>query len=223
MGFGIKANPNTWNPTNLSSTTTGVKAGGTTGAGTTASGTGATSGAGINWSEVGQGATMGLAIGQAIGAVASAYIGARALSKVQKSQERIMRNNQASQQIGVEMAYRQGEAIISRVTRKAGQVKGKQRTGAAANGVAIGVGNSAEYMATTDIQKEEDMQNARLNAIANAWGYQNAAGQYGAQAASLSAVSGYNSGSGAYGKSMDSAIEGASNVAKTWYTIKGGW
>lgn len=220
MGFGIKANPNTWNPTNLSSATTGVTASGTTGTGTT---TGSTTSSGIDWGQVGQGATMGLAIGQAIGAVASAYIGARALGKVQKSQEQILRNNQASQQIGVEMAYRQGEAIISRVTRKAGQVKGRQRTAAAANGVAIGVGNSAELMASTDIQKEEDMQNARLNAIANAWGYQNAAGQYGAQAASLSAVSGYNSGSGAYGKSFDSAIEGASNVAKTWYTINGGW
>lgn len=182
-----------------------------------------TTGSGFNWGQAGQGATMGLAIGQAIGAVASAYIGARALSKVQKSQEQILRNNQASQQIGVEMAYRQGEAIISRVTRKAGQVKGKQRTTAAANGVAVGVGNSAEMMASTDIQKEEDMQTARLNAIANAWGYQNAASQYGAQASSLSAISDYNSGSGAYGKSMDSAIEGASNVAKTWYMIKGGW
>lgn len=110
-------------------------------------------------------------MGQALGSAYSAWASSKTQAAVQKAQSKIAANNAESMQMGVEMSRRQGEAIIGRLTRKAAQTKATQRTRAAANGIALGTGNIAEIMATTDLLKGEDMKTAELNAIAQSWGY----------------------------------------------------
>lgn len=114
---------------------------------------------------------LGLTVGQALGSAYSAWASSKTQAAVQKAQSKIAANNAESMQMGVEMSRRQGEAIIGKLTRKAGQTKATQRTRAAANGIALGTGNIAEIMATTDLLKGEDMKTAELNAIAQSWGY----------------------------------------------------
>lgn len=163
----------------------------------------------------------GFQLGSAIGGIVSSFIGAKAQSYVQKVQADINKNNAKIAQIGVEQAYRQGEAQIAKITRGAKNLKGKQKTAMAANGVAVGVGSMAEILASTDIQKEEDVQTARLNTIAQAYGYKTQAATYGAQSSALSSMASYNGGIGAYGSAFSSFLDSAPKVAKSWYSLYG--
>lgn len=163
---------------------------------------------------------LGASIGQAIGGVYSAFVGAKTTAYVQKKQAEIARDNAEIMRMGAETAYRQGEQQIAKVTRRAGQIKGSQRARYAANGVAIGVGNTAEVAANTDLDKEMDVWTARFNAMQAAWGYNRKSLEYGAQAGSLGSVSSANS-SMAGAHALSAGLNGATQVASNWYLFNG--
>lgn len=159
---------------------------------------------------------IGIAIGQAIGAVVGAFITSKATSYVLEKQAEINRINEARMQMGYESALRAGESQISKVTREAGAVKAKQRTGLAANGVSLGVGSAAEITASTEVNKKLDVRTIQENALTNSWGYANKASQYsmltntqmmGAQYASDTAVS----------SAIAKGLESIGTVADKWY------
>lgn len=190
-------------------------------AGATAAGAGSASGASGSGSTFGN-LGMGLAVGQAIGAVVGAFISSNATSYVLDKQAEINEINKGRAQLGYESALRAGESQIGKVTREAGAVKAKQRNAMAANGVSIGVGSSAEVLATTDANKELDVRTIQENAIANAWGYSTKATQYdmiastqrmGAQYASDTAIS----------STIAKGLESVGNVADKWYYYNRGY
>lgn len=164
---------------------------------------------------------LGMAIGSAIGNIYSAFVGSKATAAVQKAQASVMADNAEIARMGVEQSYRQGEEQIAQITRKAAQVKGKQKASMAANGVALGVGSSAEVLASTDVLKEIDVKNARMNALSQAWGYNRSSLMYGAQSSGLSSIASYNSSTGAWASANASALSGATQVAQWWTQMYG--
>ena len=167
------------------------------------------------------GASIGLAIGQAIGSMYSAWKGGKTTDYVMKKQAEISEQNRQMAQMSAESAFRQGEAQAAQMTYKSGQIKAKQRTAMAANGVKVGVGSSAEVLASTDIMKEIDKSTIQMNALQAAWGYRQ-------QALQASAQGGIYSGMGSYMKSagmaqgFSSMLEKGTMAASRWYRYYGG-
>ncbi len=190
-------------------------------AGATATATSSTGGASGVGNALGNFGT-GLAIGQAIGAVVGAFISSKATSYVLDKQAEINEINKGRAQLGYESALRAGESQIGKITREAGAVKAKQRNAMAANGVSVGVGSSAEVLATTDANNELDVRTIQENAIANAWGYSSKATQYdmiastqrmGAEYASDTAIS----------STIAKGLESVGTVADKWYYYNRGY
>lgn len=159
---------------------------------------------------------IGITIGQAIGSAVGAFITSKATSYVLEKQAEINRLNEARMQMGYESALRAGESQISKVTREAGAVKAKQKTGMAANGVSLGVGSAAEITASTEVNKKLDVRTIQENALTNSWGYSTKGTQYsmlantqmmGAQYASDTAVS----------STIAKGLESIGTVADKWY------
>jgi len=178
---------------------------------------------------------LGASIGQAIGGVYSAFAGAKALAHTQKRQAEIEADNAEIMRMGVEQAYRQGEAQIAKLTQRAGQIKASQKAIAAANGIAVGVGNSKEIEASTELQKQIDVATARMNALQAAWGSNRKSLQHEAQSYGLSKMSSANSSlapvaamsslltGGTQVAAMSSLLTGGTQVAANWYMWKGGF
>lgn len=166
------------------------------------------------------GASIGLAIGQAIGGMYAAWKGGKTTDYVMKKQAEIAEQNRQMAQLSAETAYRQGEAQIAQLTYKAGQVKAKQRTAMAANGIKLGVGSAAEVTASTDIMKELDKSTAKLNAIQAAWGYKQQAVQASAQGGIFSSMSSYMRQAGT-AQGFSSMLENSTLAASRWYRYFG--
>ncbi len=116
-------------------------------------------------------AGIGYSIGKGAGDAVASYITARGTASALASQASVTKDNGYVAQMGVEQAFRAGEAQIAAIGMKQADVKAQQRTAFAANGIAIGVGSAAELAASTDLQAEVDKITARQNALAQAWGY----------------------------------------------------
>ena len=116
-------------------------------------------------------AGIGYQLGNGIGKAVGAYITAKGQAAQLKAQAGISEDNARLAQFGVEQAFRAGEAQVAQIAYKQAQVKARQRTAIAANGIALGVGNTAEVTASTDIQAEQDKIQAQINALSQAWGY----------------------------------------------------
>lgn len=166
------------------------------------------------------GIMLGASIGQAIGGIYSAFVGAKTSAYVQKKQAQIAQDNAEIMRMGAETAYRQGERKVAQITRRAGQLKGAQRARYAANGVALGVGNVAEVATNTDLDKEMDVWTAKFNAMHAAWGYNRKSLEYGAQSGALRTMSGANN-SLAPVAALGAGLSGATQVASNWYMYNG--
>lgn len=116
-------------------------------------------------------AGIGMEIGKGVGDAIGGYITAKATATALRAQAAISEDNARVAQFGVEQAFRAGELQLAQIGHKQAETKAQQRVAYAANGIAIGVGSSAEAMASTDLQAEADKITARQNALAQAWGY----------------------------------------------------
>lgn len=166
------------------------------------------------------GASIGMAIGQAIGGMYSAWKGGKTTKYVMQKQAEISEANRQMAQLSAESAMRQGEARVAQLTYRAGQIKAKQRTAFASNGVRLGTGSTAEVAASTDIMKEIDKSTAEMNALSAAWGYKQQALQASAQGGIFSATASYAK-SAKQSEGFSSVLEGGFSAADRWYRYFG--
>ena len=134
-----------------------------------------------NWGMVG-------GVISAIGGMVTGYYA----SRVQKAQARMQQNlaefNQRQAERNAQLALMQSAQRIGQISRKYEGVKSSQKAAMAANGIVLGVGSAAEVTTTTDIDKEQSLQNERMNGMREAWGYRMQGLGYGQQAASANSV-----------------------------------
>ena len=114
---------------------------------------------------------VGTSVGRSIGNAVGGYLEARGKASALRSQAAVSEANARVMQFGVEQAFRAGEAQVAAIGLKQAETKAAQRNAFAANGVAVGVGSTAEVMASTDLQAAVDKMTAKQNALAQAWGY----------------------------------------------------
>lgn len=124
----------------------------------------------------------------AVGGMVTGYYA----SRVQKAQARMQQNlaefNQRQAERNAQLALMQSAQRIGQISRKYEGVKSSQKAAMAANGIVLGVGSAAEVTTTTDIDKEQSLQNERMNGMREAWGYRMQGLGYGQQAASANSV-----------------------------------
>ena len=161
-----------------------------------------------------------LAIGMAASSAVLEGIGAYSNSRMKAGQLDLQASNAASSarmaELGAQQALYAGESQIAQLTRRAGQIKAQQRAGFAASGVAVGVGNSAEVMTSTDVMKEVDSRTAKLNALQASWGYRRQAMMLDAQSKAASIMADANR-SAAGLNAFSSLLSGATKVAGMYY------
>lgn len=127
--------------------------------------------------------------------------------------------------INARMAERTAQSILlagqkeqGRISLKAGKVKGAQRASQAARGIALGEGNAAEEIATTDLMKEMDMYTINANAVRQAW----AARTQSVNAANESLLQGVSAqGISPYMAAGTSLMNSGASVAASWYQRRG--
>ena len=116
--------------------------------------------------------TMGASLFQGAASVYAAYETAKTQQALYDVQEEIAKINERMYERQAQSALRQSEFKIAALTLRAGRIKSSQRASFAANGISItGGGTTTEVFASTDLMKEIDMNNERLNGIMSAWGY----------------------------------------------------
>ncbi len=139
-------------------------------------------------------------------------------AKVQKTslqtQSKMAEINARIAEMGAQSAMEQGKHQVAALTHQAGQLKGRQRTTLAANGVDLSVGNAAEIHASTDIMKTIDSGNLKMNALRTAFGYRT----QGMNAMNESRMATANAaGISPGGAAASTLLGGASQVASSWY------
>lgn len=124
----------------------------------------------------------------AIGGIVTGYYS----SRIQKAQARMQQNlaefNQRQAERNAQLALMQSAQRIGQISRKYEGVKSSQKAAMAANGIVLGVGSAAEVVTTTDIDKEQSLQNERMNGMREAWGYRMQGLGFGQQAASANSL-----------------------------------
>lgn len=161
-------------------------------------------------------ATVGL-VGGIFGGISSAY-GAFASARSTKNQ---LEFQAKMSEINARQAEQQAQSImysaerqIGQVTLKAGKVKSSQKASMAANGIALGEGNAAETVATTDLMKEIDALTINANAVRAAAAARSQSVNYSNQALLSQTSSDTINPMSAGATSM---INSATTVASSWY------
>ncbi len=161
-----------------------------------------------------------LALGLAVSSAVTDAIGGYSSARLKAGQLDLQSSNAAASakmaELGAQQALYAGESQIAQITRRAGQLKAQQRAGYAASGVAVGVGNSAEVMASTDVMKEIDAKTAKINALQAAWGYRRQAMMLDAQSKAADIMADANR-SVAPLQGFNSLLSGATKVAGLYY------
>ena len=85
-------------------------------------------------------------------------------------QAEIEERNRQMAELSAHMALQQSNWYISQKTQQAGQLKATQRVRMGASGVKVGVGNSKEVLASTEIIKQIDVNQQYVNGYREAWG-----------------------------------------------------
>lgn len=162
-------------------------------------------------------ASLGLKAGSASFSTVGSYYSAENQKINMKAQADIADTNARIAELGAQSVLQQGRQQVGALTLQSGQLKGRQRTAMAANGVDLGEGSATEILASTDIMKEIDSNTITANAIRGAWGYRNQAVNYQNEGNTLRRTAGaisplLNAGTTLLGNS--------SVVAKSWYDMK---
>lgn len=153
---------------------------------------------------------------------------AEANARISDTNIRMANVNARISELGAQSVLRQGQHEAGRLTLQAGQLKSRQRTSMAANGIDISQGNAAEILASTDLMKEADVSTIEANATRSAWGYRTEALNAKAQAinagtqsmnfrnqAMVSQAAG--SAISPIGSTATSLLGSAGSVADAWY------
>lgn len=141
----------------------------------------------------------------------SAVLAAKNANDTARVNRATAQNNQVIAGVQADDALRRGELNSQDAQRKAAITGGAQRAGFAARGLDLNAGTPANLLEQTNFFGQVDSNTARFNAKKEAWGYQNNASAFGAQAA--------NSNPGA--ATASSLIGSAGAVAGKWYGMAG--
>jgi hypothetical protein len=141
-----------------------------------------------------------------------------------KSQKSALNASAEADMINARLAELQAQSALTQGAREeqrsklqTGQLKSAQKTGFAANGVAINEGSAANVLTSTDMMGEIDANTIASNAIANAWGYRMEATNFENQAR------GKRAGAKAINPLMQAGVSLLNNTAKvasSWYQYK---
>lgn len=159
---------------------------------------------------------LGLMVAGGVTSAVDTYNSYRLKGESLRGQSAAYASNAQMAELAAQQAQRAGEAQIAQITYRAGQVKAKQRAGFAANGVAVGVGSSAETLASTEAMKQIDVQTAKMNALMSSWGYRRQAANLLAQSKGAQIVADANDSAAGFG-AFGSLIGTASRVAGAYY------
>ena len=136
-----------------------------------------------------QGMAWGSVI-SAVGSIYTSYQSSRSASELAAIQERIAEINRKRAVIQAQSALAASNRNIANITQQYGQLKSKQKTAMAANGIALGYGSAKEVIATTDLYKQQDRNTAYANGLNAAMGYMSkATAQYQAGVAAAASKS----------------------------------
>lgn len=158
-------------------------------------------------------------IGQIGGGVTSAiggYFSAAAQKATLKGQAAVADTNARIAELGAQQELFRGQQQVGALTLQAGQLKSRQRTAMAANGIDLGVGTAAEIQASTDIMKEIDKNTIEANATRSAFGYRTQAVNFENEALTKRATAGAIS---PFGSATSSLLGSAGSVAASWYMM----
>jgi hypothetical protein len=148
---------------------------------------------------------------------AGSYYGAKSQQTQLGVQADIADINARIAELGAQSVLRQGQREVGRVTMQAGQLKSRQRTSMAANGVDLTEGSAAELQDSTDIMKEIDAATVEANSIRSAWGYRSQGVSYQNQALGDRTTAGSIR---PFGSAATSLLGGATSVASSWYDYR---
>lgn len=163
--------------------------------------------------------SLGLqAYGMASGAVGSFY--SAKMTKQQLAFEAGMADiNARIAELGAQQELLNGQKAVGALTLQAGQLKSRQRTAMAANGVDLGEGSAAEIQASTDIMKAIDVNTIEANAVRDAWGFRTQGANYQSEALMKR---GSAAGISPFAAGASSLLTGAGQVASSWYLMSRG-
>lgn len=147
---------------------------------------------------------------------AGSYYSARSNKSSLQFQADIAEINARLSESAAQQELRRGQHEVGNLTRQAGQLKGKQRSRLAANGVDLGEGSAAELQASTDLMKQVDVAQIEENALRSAWGYRLQGSNYRSGARSGRASARSISPGLAAGTSL---LGSAGTVAQQWYEL----
>lgn len=146
-----------------------------------------------------------------------AIFGASAQKSALKSQARIDEINARIMDGNARAEIHRGNFLESVAKMKGSQLKSSQTARFAHNGVDIAGSPSAQAVLTgTDVVTEVDANNIRANALQAAWGQRFKAGDFRRHAASTRATA---AGISPFLAGATSLIEGAGQVASSWYSL----
>jgi hypothetical protein len=107
----------------------------------------------------------------AAGSIVGSYFSAQSKKSLLNGQADIADINARIAELGAVSELARGRAQTNAIGLQHGQLKGRQRTALAANGVDLGEGSAAEVQTSGDMMSEIDRNTAEANAIRSAWGY----------------------------------------------------
>lgn len=119
----------------------------------------------------GGGAAAGISIIGALGSAYSSYAAG-------VNNRRIARYNANLARIHAFQARQRATWEADRIRERTAAVVGAQRAGFAGQGVVVGSGSTADVMASTEAIGAGDVQQAQMNGIMAAWGYEQQANEF---------------------------------------------
>lgn len=150
-----------------------------------------------------------------IGSAYSAFAQARSMEQNLKFQADMAAINARMAEGTAQSILAQGEKAQGQVGLRAGKVTSAQKAGQGARGVAIGEGNAAEEVATTNLMKETDMLTINANAVRQAM----AARTQAVNAQNESLMKGTTAdGISPFSAAATSLVGSAATVANSWYS-----
>lgn len=114
-------------------------------------------------------------IGAQIASTYFTYQNAKNEKAILKCQAELYRIQAQSRRNAADDAMRAGNQHIAAITFQAGQQKAATRVSMAASGVQVGVGSSAEILASQDIARDMQVNQTYANAVTASFGYRRAA------------------------------------------------
>jgi hypothetical protein len=152
----------------------------------------------------------------AIGGAATSGAAASGRRAVANYNASIAENNASLAQLQAQDTITRGRESESDLYRQSGQLMGRQRANAAANGISLNEGSPAAIEASTRYMRDVDLATLRNNAARSAWGYNVQADNYRSQANAYRAAADASSPTASVATSL---LGSASGVSSKWYDL----